>query len=65
VTAASARIVAAVSAETSSKAQPHSVCGDEQRCAATAVTKLHAFLFIEKPLKYAKHKNYILIQITQ
>ena len=36
MTAASARIVAVVSAEASSTAQPHSVCGDEL-CCVTAV----------------------------
>jgi len=36
VTAASARIVAAVSAEASSTAQPHSVCGAEW-CSETTV----------------------------
>jgi len=36
VTEASARIIAAVSAEASSPAQPHSVCGGEM-CYATTV----------------------------
>jgi len=35
VTEASARIIAAVSTEASSPAQPHSVCGGELCCATT------------------------------
>ena len=35
MTKASARIIAAVSAEASSPAQPHSVCGGELCCATT------------------------------
>jgi len=35
VTEASARIIAAVSAEANSPAQPHSVCGGELCCATT------------------------------
>ena len=48
MTAASARIIAAASAEASSPAQPHSVCGVEYSVCATTVDNSGVYVYYLK-----------------
>jgi len=53
MTATSARIVATVSAEASSTAQPHSVCSGEQCCVVTVDNSdRYVCVLFERPFVY-------------